>query len=372
MTETHRQALVFFSLVLLCFIFDCAKVIPALAANKVDTRGEAELRLCTQNLEQYGAPPPALAGKKQNRKGKSAEEFRQEKEDFLIARLLAARCDVVAVQEVHGASSGQAGVNLRRLAARLAEKSGRRFESFVGETLRQPIFNGFLVALDAVEVEAVDSSYNWENLPKLQPLGPSRKFMRSPLGITLKVRGKNGKSSRRIFLLNIHLKSKRDGWKDPTGSDYETSRMEMAEKAREIAVRKGELRGEEDLEIILGDRNSTAQSASAEILSGTLQLSDFFNKYCRLFDREQVKCKQGARRAPQFVGLFAKKGEEETAFRYSGSFSYRQQLAFIDEILVETKHLWIFRNERKVLAAGLEGVFRKGSDHKLLWTELNW
>ena len=58
-------------------------------------------------------------------------------------------------------------------------------------------------------------------------------------------------------------------------------------------------------------------------------------------------------------------------FGIGGSVSIMRHL-LIDEIYVWPQDLAAARRRSGRLAVGMEGEFFKGSDHKLVWVELNW
>jgi len=119
---------------------------------------------------------------------------------------------------------------------------------------------------------------------------------------------------------------------------------------------------------VLGDRNSEPDDASAKILSGARVLDDFRDN-CRVDETLAPRCERQQQRAPQFRGLLEALSQEQG--NIVGTYRYRGREEIIDEILIRRSDWNVFsRNEQ--LMAGVQGSFRQGSDHKLVWSELNW
>ena len=323
------------------------------AAEPRAARAGVELRLCSQNLFRFNV-----------RSKRPQSEKRAQQKSFLVTRMLNAKCDVVAAQEVAGRDAEEAGRTLAELATELSERSGRNFSHYVGDANDRFIRNGFLIATDVGRVVRIQN-YGSEYLPRLGKLGPSGRYIRSPIGVQLEVPKREGGKPRQFFILNIHSKSKARDSKDASGTKFELLRMEMAEGFREILARERRALPRDAVVVMVGDRNSDVGSASARILEGNLRLEDFrAGGGCRLDSRLEAECRGASARSPQLVGLFAHRRERDRS--HSGSIVFRGREELIDEIAIPPEQLPLVTDENGRLAIGFEGQFYKGSDHKLL------
>ena len=69
------------------------------------------------------------------------------------------------------------------------------------------------------------------------------------------------------------------------------------------------------------------------------------------------------------MGLFSIRYPEGSG---EGSYRYKGNPELIDEILVPSMDAWMYRSQQGAETIGFVGDFFVGSDHKLLWVELNW
>lgn len=337
--------------------------LPGGASAEEPLKGPPELIICTQNLYNYGLPQQT----------KRAQRQADQKRD-LISRMQEARCDLIAVQEVTGRDERQAQRIVDDLAKTLTMVTGKKFIGLLGESRNDRIRNGFLLSDRAGSVLSSRSFFR-RSLPALETRGPAQSFMRGPLALLLEVKPATGALPLRLIVINLHFKSSYNGWKDPSGTNYETTRMEMAEAVREGA--REMVRGYDKRVpiIILGDRNASEFSATSAILSGERRLEDFrIPGRCKLDQENEPECGKLPRRERQFIPLFATKYRENKGWfsQTEGSFRYRNKDEFIDEILIDPADLEMVKRGDGELNIGLVGEFYRGSDHKLLWAELNW
>jgi hypothetical protein len=294
-------------------------------------------------------------------------------ERYLINRVKQARCDVVAIQELFGGSRAEAERNLEHFAAKLSDSSGRTFRGVTGSSNDPCIRNGFLFAVDAVSM-----INKWDlasaKLPRLSPADRRGFFSRGPVAALFEVIAKRRLAvgaPRRLFLFSFHLKSKSDGWKDKTKTQYEGLRMLQAEGLRNEALRLRDSVAEHAVVILLGDRNSEETGAASELLSGALLLTDFTQGgSCTLGPSLRAACGKRPLRERKFLGLFEEKQRRSgllSSRQRQGSYFYRKSEQLIDEILVEEDYHRFFENQSGVPRAGFTGEFFHGSDHKLLW-----
>ena len=111
-----------------------------------DPRGPAELTICSQNLENYGTFEDARP-----RTGISRDDY-DAKEAALVTRFAAARCDVIAVQEILAKNEEEATKVLGHLADVLRAKTNRFFDVKSGYSSEKMLRLGFLVAKDRAEI----------------------------------------------------------------------------------------------------------------------------------------------------------------------------------------------------------------------------
>lgn len=318
--------------------------------------GDDRIRFCSQNLHNLG-----LKTKKKSRKAHT------EQRKLLIERIQQAGCDVVAMQEVVGKDKKSAQLLLSAFANNLSKTTGVEFQAYVGESNSTHIRNGFLIASGIGEV-IEEKSFSNVTLASLQPLGPVKRFLRGPYALLIRV-PKSGKAAeKKFFVVTMHFKSQSDGYRDITGLSFETLRMEMAETLRRIV--EEETAEHNAIAVILGDRNAASGFASADVLSGRRELSDFFHSAsCEVPKNRVAMCKNPprARRFVELLELFGEKTGKSLA-----SYEYRKKQEILDEILVPASQIALFADTRGVPRVGTTGAFYRGSDHRLVWAEANW
>lgn len=341
----------------------------SLAQGGLDPRGEPELVICSQNLENYGTLEQL-----RRRRPSASEQALREKERRLATRFATAGCDVVAVQELLGSTLPAAREGLQRLAQALQRVTNRFFEARVGESNDNLLHNGYLVAKDRAEiVNAV--SYVDVELPKISDKQRPRKFSRGPYELQLAVRPRGEGPVKTVTLVNFHFKSRRGNPGDPAGLQWETYRMEMSEGLRRIVESRHarSFVSGETLLVVLGDRNSNYGTASAGILEGRLNLDAFRGSApCRLSKMGAPLCQQSAV-APQ--RLFSVLRNDPEASRQPGTFSYRGAHLWLDDILLPAETLPYARShafEEGNYEAAVLYTPRQASDHALISVTLNW
>jgi len=305
-----------------------------------------KFRVCSQNLERVGKLP---FGRKKDSVKKQTS--------YLVERFLEAKCDVIAVQEVYGKTKNEALESLDDLKEALEEADDAKYISLVGESQFDEIRNGFLLNEASAKILYSGSTPDGA-LPKLNPLQRSRSATRRPFALLLDV----ASTKKDLLLVNIHLKSKVGGFKDSSGLDFETLRMESSEQTREFALElaKESKKNQDLVSVILGDRNSRPKSATDLILQGRLRLADF-QAGCSVTSDLEPGC------APSKPVVFEPTFAPRTT---RGSSKFRGQEELIDEIYLNASYLEQLRASRKNLEYGLTGEFFKGSDHKLVWVDL--
>jgi hypothetical protein len=334
-----------------------------------DPRGATDLVVCSQNLKLFGEYDVVAA-----RGGKISRELYDDKVAALTKRFSSAECDVIAVQEVIGRNAESLSNGLEVLAKKLREFTNRSFEVKAGPPAEGSMALGFLVAKDRAEILNT-VSYSSVELPKLTPKQKPRLFTRSPLELQIAVNSREGQVRKNITIVNFHFKSKRGAAGDPSGLEWETYRMEMSEALRRIVERrlKGPFASGESLLMLVGDRNSNFDVASARILEGTLTLKSFQAEApCRLTKRGAPICKAGEA-LPQRL-FSALTGNPKTR-SLPGTYKYKDEYSWLDDILMPAESLPFAWDE-----AATEGLFDSGvvyeepdaSDHAMVYVKLNW
>ena len=329
---------------------------------EIDNRGKPELVVCTQNLQNYGCV---------NCRSREVGG----KEVALVKRFLSAGCDVIAVQELLGKTEEEAKQNLMFLGRALAARSGRSYEAVVGESNDSRIRQGYLVALDRAEV-VNKVSYAKAELPKIAENQKQRFFSRGPLELQVRVLAFDDSQPKLVTLVNFHFKSQSTkGGSDPSGLQFEPYRMEMAEALRRIvsARHKQSLGSGETVLVLLGDRNSHFDTASARIMEGALFLSDFQGTAaCRLSKRGLPLCLGGTARRQRYFSVLT--GDPQ-AKRLPGTIRYGDVFSWFDDIVLPAESLpfaWQHYAKAGDYSSGVIYEPKTASDHALVWLRLNW
>ena len=314
-----------------------------------DRRGKFDITICSQNLQNYGRLKDAA------RRVKGLDQAGLfEKRSDLVRRFHDARCDVIALQELIGANEEYAKQALKELVEMLQYRTNRWFDIYLSPSNDKALRLGYLVAKDTATLRGM-TSYRAVELPKISEMQKPRLFSRGPFEIRLQVNGKDGASSRLIKLVTFHFKSRAFNSRDGAELEWETYRMEMAEALRTIVLNrhKSSLEGDGSLVVLLGDRNSHFDTASAKILSGELNLRSFQGTApCRLSKRGVPLCKPGNVNPPLFTSVLTTDPEVK---RTAGSYLFEKTFSWLDDILIPTAQLpFAFSKD------GIEGNYESG------------
>ncbi len=330
----------------------------------LDPRGEPNLTVCSQNLKMYGK-----LGRIIQIESSFSEAQLKKKELALVERFLKVGCDVIAVQEVLGSKNKDAHEALGVLAKALAQRSNRTFEYVVGEANEGSLRVGFLVSKDRAQI-INKLSYTRVELPTLTEKERPRLFPRAPLEIQIQTKDKEPKI---ISLVTFHFKAQGKG--DPAGLSWETFRMEMAEAVRTIVQSRHErsfVTGEVPL-IILGDRNSNFDLASAKILEGVTPLSLYKGtSRCRLGKRGNPLCQVGAVEPPKLHSVLIQDPQTKLL---SGTYYYKKTSSWLDDILMPLPSLpyaWLEYDKEGDYDSGVVYEPQEASDHAMVYVRLNW
>lgn len=336
----------------------------------LDPRGAPELVVCSQNLKVFGT-----YGAVKSRFSTITKEDYTLHVRALVKRFVRMGCDVVAAQEVLGVNEFEAQEPLQQLADELRKETGRIFDVAVGSSKDKFFHNGFLVARDRATILS-STSYSNVALPKISEKSRSRFFLRSPFEIQLEVKGRGDSPGKNVVLVNIHFKSKAGSSKDPTGLEWETYRMEMAEGLRRVIEKRHAKSFEsgEPLLLVVGDRNSNFDRASAMILEGKVTLDNF---------RKEGTCRLDARGIPACKGILVRSGQklfsvllgDRDTRNSPGTFTYKKQFSWLDDILIPQSGLHFaqeLNDSEGNYGSGVVYEPKEASDHAMVYVKLNW
>ena len=334
-----------------------------------DPRGPADLTVCSQNLKLYGTFSTLKARNPNYTKAEHAEKIAG-----LVERFDQANCDVIALQEVMGEKEADAKAALEELAKQLGKKDNRTFISRVAPPAEGGMTLGYLVAQDSASILSA-VSYEKVELPKLTEKQRPRLFLRTPMELQISVPSRKTNELKTISLVNFHFKSKRGAASDPTGLEWETYRMEMAEALRRIidARHKQSFASSDSLLLVMGDRNGNYDVASARILEGSLALQSFRKDGgCRLSKRGVPICKTGISLPQRLFSVFV---QNERVHSFPGTFSYEGEYSWLDDILMPAESLpfaWKTAFSEGEYDSGVIYTPKDASDHALVYVKLNW
>jgi endonuclease/exonuclease/phosphatase family metal-dependent hydrolase len=343
-----------------------AHVTPAIGE---DPRGPTDLTVCSQNLKMYGTFSTLKVRNPAYTKADHAEKI-----SGLVERFDKANCDVIALQEVMGEKEADAKAALEELAKQLGKKDNRTFISRVAPPAEGGMTLGYLVAQDRASIVSA-VSYEKVELPKLTEKQRPRLFLRTPMELQISVISRKTNELKTISLVNFHFKSKRGAASDPTGLEWETYRMEMAEALRRIidARHKQSFASSDSLLLIMGDRNGNYDVASARILEGSLTLQSFRKDGgCRLSKRGLPICKADISLPQRLFSVFTK---NERVHSFPGTFSYEGEYSWLDDILMPAESLpfaWKTAFSEGEYDSGVIYTPKNASDHALVYVKLNW
>lgn len=343
-----------------------------------DPRGAVDLVVCSQNLQLFGK---GVRGGGSSKSSSDSGEVKkrepsphEQKVRDLVTRFTSVGCDVVAVQEVIARNEQAARDVLEELAAELHRRTNRFFQVVAAAPSEGQMTNGFLLALDRVSLEQT-LPYGRVELPRISKKQRPRLFSRPPLEVQLSVKSRDSEIVKPVSIVNFHFKSKRGGKDDPTGMEWETYRMEMSEALRRITEmrHKGAFASGESLLLLLGDRNSNFDVASARILEGSLVLSSFAEKGpCRMSKRGIPLCTTETALPRK---LFSVLTTNDAVRGIPGTFSYKGEYSWLDDILMPAESLrfaWKTAFSEGEYESGLVQTPQQASDHALVYVKLNW
>ncbi len=334
-----------------------------------DPRGVTDLVICSQNLKLFGSFETVRLGSPTYNREKHTQKVRA-----LVSRFIAGGCDVIAVQEVLAKTVAAGQAALGELASELRKRTNRVYTPVLAPPVEGQMTTGFLLADDRVALQN-SLPYGRVELPRLAAKQRPRLFTRPPLEVQISVKSRDSDLVKVVSLVNLHFKSKRGGKDDPTGLEWETYRMEMAEGLRRIVESRhaDAFASGESLLVLLGDRNSNFDVASARILEGSLLLSSFGEKGpCRLSKRGVPLCVTETSLPRK---LFSVITSNETLQSVPGTFTYKGEYSWLDDILMPAESLryaWRTAYSEGQFDSGVIRTPSEASDHAMVYTKLNW
>lgn len=334
-----------------------------------DPRGEPDVTLCSQNLKLFGTVSTIKANNPKYTAGEHAEKV-----SALTTRFVKAKCDVIALQEVMGLKEENAKAALQQLVDELRRRTNRVFSIRVTPPAEGGMTMGFLIADDRASILSA-FAYEKVELPTIGEKDKPRLFLRTPMELQLSVNSRETGDSKVVSVINFHFKSKRGGAKDPTGLEWETYRMEMAEALRRVIDlrHKQSFASSESILAVMGDRNANFDVASARILEGTLNLSRFRSDGgCRLSKRGLPLCKVDVALPRRLFSVFE---NNKAVHSLPGTFNYQGEYSWLDDIMMPAESLpyaWRSAFTEGEYDSGVVYEPKNASDHALVYVKLNW
>ncbi|MCB0353262.1 MAG: hypothetical protein KDD64_07050 [Bdellovibrionales bacterium] len=324
--------------------------------------------VCSQNLANFGS----LEDIRSRQRGFSDNDFK-DKQEALVKRFLIAKCDAIAVQEVLGGNLEKARAALGILVDQLRSRTNRTYEVLIGPSNDKKSHVGYII--DGRKAQVLSTlSFSRVELPKIAPDEKPRLFARGPFEVQLSIGSRHGLKPKRVILVNFHFKSKVYNSGDPTELEWETYRMEMAEAVRRVVLSRHKRSFEfgDALLLVLGDRNSNFDVASAKLLEGGLTLADFQGSApCRLNERGVPLCQ--AKVAKPAV-LFSVLLSDPHTKHLSGTFRFRNVYSWLDDILMPVESLpfaLVDSGKEGDYSSGVVYSFPEASDHALVYVRLD-
>lgn len=264
-----------------------------------DRRGEPEIRICAADSGNYGH----LTDFKRLMRPKGQKE-RKAFERTLANAVKSARCDVVVLQALYGASFARAAEALAGLAAYIEKRTGVSYRPIAEEIRGQQVWTGFLVRRKGPESRGV-RLFNSVTLPIFGVTDPKdprfeKHFPRSPVALTLEVQGSGEAEARPVVIVSFDLRRSLVG-KPP---DAEALRMQLAEALRTLIDDVVSESDPRSIIVAVGERSAPAAAPSSQILAGRLRLRNFMDEsMCKLDEDGKAVCAEVEGQASVLFGL---------------------------------------------------------------------
>ena len=320
------------------------------ATNIATAKELKSITICSQNLSNFGFVETV-----RKRAKKTSTELSSQRKS-LVNNFVKGDCDLIATQEVISKNPKEAEEVLKLLGTDLEKRLNQSFQVISGKS-NDPLSKlGYIFRSDLFKLKST-KSYSDYLLKKLTKLEKNRYFSRGPLRIDLDIQGQD----LGLTLFNFHFKSVASYHSfDSSNYKFEFDRIQMAAGLYEITTDFSRYQPERII-VLLGDRNSDADSASAKVLSGELSISHFQERICHLTKSLKPSCPQELKRYDYFTSIFKDLNPTLTSTKFR----------LIDDILVPTSFAKHFQNSlnQKFFAKQLV-INKDASDHPLLITKL--
>jgi hypothetical protein len=384
----------------------------------VDPRGEPELVVCSVNLNNYST---AKQVKKATR-GKQGKKSRlRKKERSFVEAVNSAACQVIAVQGIVGAGIPGALEGLDRLQQQLSEGSDAAWKYYLGDSNHKSGFNAFFIQGKHIEVVTVRYLEDLA-LAQFEQFKEDEVF-RGPIEVELKVKSKEHRQDRTVYLLNFHFRKNLK----TSALEPEQGRMQLAESLRRhVRLQQAKFTGENPpIYIVLGDREGNKSAPATQILEGRIGLKDFHSKgACRLLDEEALlaedsdeeveeeeeeegkrkrrrkepikelfaRCEAGTAGAKLLIGLigenfipavprtkrevdgemltfYSKKAEKERRKEIQAQRERRSEIYLVP---FDLRYAYLDYYRRPIFDSGFEEIERGRENSPLVWARINW
>ena len=235
-------------------------------STRKDPRGEAELKICSLNLNSYGLS----ADYRRILRKKSVVLLKSRERSALLA-LGRSGCDVVALQGLLGSERKNAKAALDGFAEKLAKTTSRTYQSYLSDSNNKLIRHAFLVDSDIIKVIQT-RSYIDAPFPAFAD-SKLKQFPRGPFEIELLIQGKGAAGPKSVVLITDCLQNRvQNKPLEPV-----STRMQMAEGLRRVVEERSRGFSAEDapLLVLAVDRVCGQGGLAARLLNGALRLADF-------------------------------------------------------------------------------------------------
>lgn len=340
--------------------------------------GGPELKVCTQNLWNYGLAADVRRLRRPEASLASVKARLERQERALVERL--GGCDVIAVQELVGDDDARARTALERLGRLLEERTGHPYAVRTADT-RDVIRNGFLFREDAAFAEAgFEGRHTKDTLPAVRGF-PRAHWDRGPAELVLDLRprrriaaagGAKGRDRYgRIRVITAHLKSKSERGRsvDPNGEKWERVRVVQARALLDLARRRRDERPGE-LILVAGDLNNDRGKATRAVLAGVVDPVSLLDPRDCIDPSGGIACDLPLR-SPDLIDLAGL----DPDLRGRGSYRFSGKEELIDGVFATSDAARAARESRAHADdydVELIGRFGEGSDHRMLRATLRF
>ncbi len=342
-------------------------VILFLAPQFVEAAPACHLRLCSQNMHNFGNLSDSI-----DRQGQltSSQWLRQRASN--LKRIVTNECDVIAAQEIINRDRFSAEQNLFNYVAALKLLTRKNYRYKFIPTNDLGIGLAVIYASDLVQLMETEDLSNLE-LPTWRSAERPILSNRGPLRAIFKVRCT---PIIIVDLYNFHFKSKSTkGGFDPSGFGFELQRTIQAESLRHYASKQNaeltkhaSYRNYPNLTVLLGDRNSDPSSVSSAVLTGALKLKDLQIGNCPISKTGFAYC-NNIRPIPDFISIF---GGLNFNYARRGTFKIGKKSLWLDDILLYTRSSWYSLVNSLQLKTGLVSAWDEASDHAMIYGDIAW